>query len=130
MYDYDDPVLFDGNGTAFGSTVLNLALLGILLFGYVYYRVRGLTRKVWMGALAAGLFSAISATFVENLLNAAAFYRNTPSDWMIGHIPLYVPLGYVVVFSFIPFYIRYRYIFGFLLYGLVGLCWVLSYLVP
>lgn len=106
-------------------------ILGILLFGYVYYRVYGLTRKVWIGALAAGLFSAVSATFVENLLNVAVFYRNTPSEWMIGHIPLYVPLGYVVVFSFIPFYIRYKYICGFLLYGLVGLCWaLLSYVVP
>lgn len=104
-------------------------VLGVLLFGYVYYRVQCLTRRVWMGALATGLFSAVSATFVENLFNAAEFYHNTPSDFMIGHIPVYVPLGYVVAFSFIPFYIRYRYVCGFLLYGLVGLWWYLFSLV-
>jgi hypothetical protein len=40
-------------------------VLGVLLFGYFYYRVRGLTNKVWIGALATGLFSAASATFVR-----------------------------------------------------------------
>ena len=82
-----------------------------------------------MGALAAGLFSAASATFVENLFNAAGFYHNTPSDHMVGYVPVYVPLGYVVAFSLIPFYIRHRYVCGLLLYGLVGVCWFLFSLV-
>lgn len=106
-------------------------VLGVLLFGYFYYRVCGLTKRVWIGALATGLFSAASATFVENLFNAMGFYHNTPSHYMIGYIPVYVPLGYTVAFSLIPFYIRYKCICGFLLYGLVGTCWYLfSLIVP
>ena len=53
-------------------------VLGVLIFGYVYYRVYGLTKRVWIGALATGLFSAASATLVENLFNAAGFYHNAP----------------------------------------------------
>jgi hypothetical protein len=106
-------------------------LLGVLLFVYCYYRIHGVTEKVWMGALGTGLFSAASTTLVENLFNAMGFYQNTPSHYMIGHIPVYVPLGYVVAFSLMPLYLRYKYVFGFLLYGLVGICWyVFSFVVP
>lgn len=104
-------------------------VLGVLLFGYCYYRIRGLTKRTWMGALATGLFSAASATFVENLFNAMGFYQNTPSHYMIGHIPVYVPLGYIAAFSLIPIYLHYKYVCGFLLYGLVGICWYLFSLV-
>lgn len=106
-------------------------LLGVLLFGYCYYRIRGLTGRIWMGALGAGLFSAVSTTLVENLFNAMGFYQNTPSYYMIGRIPLYVPIGYIVTFSLIPFHLRYKYLCGPLLYGLVGICWyVFSFVVP
>lgn len=106
-------------------------VLGVLLFGYFYYRIRDLTRRAWVGALATGLFSASSATFVENLFNAAGFYHNTPGHYMVGYIPLYVPLGYIVAFSFMPFYVRHTYICGLLLYGIVGVCWHLfSHIVP
>lgn len=71
----------------------------------------------------------MSAAFVENLFNAMGFYRNTPGRYMIGHIPLYVPLGYIVAFSLIPFYLRRKYICGFLLYGFVGICWYLFALI-
>ena len=104
-------------------------VLGVLLFGYVYYRVYGLTGRVWIGALSTGLFSAASATFVENLFNAMGFYRNTPSHAMIGYIPVYVPLGYVLALSFMPLYLRYKYVCGFLLYGFVGISWYLFSLV-
>lgn len=106
-------------------------LLGVLLFGYCYHRIRGLTDRIWMAALGTGLFSAISATLVENLFNAMGFYQNTPSHYMIGYIPIYVPLGYIVAFSLIPLYLRYQYVCGLLLYGLVGICWyIFSFVVP
>jgi hypothetical protein len=104
-------------------------LLGIQLFGYFYHRILGLTNKIWVGALATGLFSAVSATLVENLFNAMGFYRNTPGHYMIGRIPLYVPLGYIVAFSLMPFYLRCKYICGFLLYGFVGIGWYLFALI-
>jgi hypothetical protein len=106
-------------------------LLGVLLFGHCYYRIHGVTDKIWLGALGTGLFSAVSTTLVENLFNAMGFYQNTPSHYMIGHIPVYVPLGYVVAFSLMPLYLRCKYVFGFLLYGLVGICWyVFSFVIP
>lgn len=98
-------------------------VLGVLLFGYFYYRIRGLTKRVWLAAITTGLFSGISSTFVENLFNSMGFYKNTPRDIMILYIPVYVPLGYIVAFSFMPFYIRHKYICGLLLYGLTGICW-------
>ena len=104
-------------------------LLGILLFGYFFYRIRGITNQVVTAALSTGLFSAVSTTIVENFFNAMGFYMNTPSYCMFGYIPVYVPLGYFVAFTFIPFYIRYKYICGFLLYGFVGLGWYILSLV-
>ncbi len=104
-------------------------ILGVLLFGYIYYRVYEFTGREWIGALAAGLFSALSAVIVENFFNAAGFYQNTPSGFMIGNIPVYVPLGYFIAFLFMPFYIRYKYFCGFLLYGFVGICWYLFSLI-
>ena len=104
-------------------------ILGVLLFGYFFYRIRGITHQVVTAALATGLFSAVSTTIVENFFNAMGFYMNTPGCCMFGSIPAYVPLGYLVAFSFIPIYIRYKYICGFLLYGLVGICWYILSLV-
>jgi len=104
-------------------------LLGIQLFGYFYHRVNGLIKKKWIAAIATGLFSAVSATFVETLFNAMGYYQNTISQYMIGAIPVYVPLGYLVAFSFLPIYLRYKYVCGFLLYGFVGICWYLFSLV-
>ena len=50
---------------------------------------------------------------------------------MTGRIPAYVPLGYIVSFSFMSFHVRYRYVCGLLLYGFVGLSWyLLSLVVP
>ena len=74
-------------------------------------------------------FSAVSITIVENFFNAMGFYMNTPGYCMFGYIPVYIPLGYFVAFTFIPFHIRYKYICGFLLYGFVGLCWYILSLV-
>jgi hypothetical protein len=102
-------------------------VLGILLFGYVFHRVRHLTGKAWAGGLACGLFSAVSATLVETLFNLAGFYANSPSRFMIGPIPLYVPLGYLLTFSLMPVYLRWRYVFGFLLSALVGIGWLIFY---
>ena len=104
-------------------------ILGILLFGYFFYRIRGLTYQVVTAALATGIFSATSTTIVENMFNAMGFYMNTPGHCMFGFIPAYVPLGYLIAFTFIPFYIRNKYICGFLLYGFVGLCWYIFSLV-
>ena len=105
--------------------------LGVLLFGYFYYRVDGLIDRAWMAALATGLFSAASATFVENLFNLMGFYRNTAGRYMVGYIPLYVPLGYVIAFSFVPFYLRHKVFCGPVLYALVGISWYLvSRIVP
>ncbi len=102
-------------------------VFGVLLFGYWYYRMRGLINKVWMAGVATGLFAAASATLIENLFNAMGFYRNTPSYCMIGYIPVYVPLGYMLAFSLLPLYLRHKCISGLLLYGFTGLGWYLSY---
>ncbi|MFQ6080058.1 MAG: hypothetical protein ACE5OW_00090 [Candidatus Bathyarchaeia archaeon] len=102
-------------------------VFGVLLFGYWYYRMLELTNKVWMAGLATGFFAAMSATFIENLFNAMGFYYNTPSYYMIWHIPVYIPLGYMFVFSLIPLYLRHKYISGLLLYGFTGLGWYLFY---
>jgi len=72
---------------------------------------------------------AVSTTIGENFFNLIGFYMNTPSYCMFGYIPVYVPLGYFIAFTFKPFYIRYKYICGFLLYGFVGLCWYILSLV-
>jgi len=100
---------------------------GVLLFGYWYYRVLGLTNKVRMAGLATGFLAAMSATFIENLFNAMGFYYNTPSYCMIWHIPVYIPLGYMLVFSLMPFYLRHTHVSGLLLYGFTGLGWYLLY---
>ncbi len=102
-------------------------VFGVLLFGYWYYRMRGLTNKVWIAGVTTGLLAAASATFIENLFNAMAFYYNTSSYCMIGYIPVYVPLGYMLAFSLLPFYLRHKCISGLLLYGFTGLGWYLSY---
>ena len=102
-------------------------ILGVLLFGYCYYRVHGLTNRVVVAGLIAGFLAAASTTFVENLFNAMGFYRNSPSYCMLWHIPIYIPLGYMLVFSLLPIYLRHKYIFGPLLYGLTGLGWYLFY---
>lgn len=100
---------------------------GVMLFGYVCLRVNGLTDNYAISGLATGLFAAASATFMENLFNAMGFYLNTPSHCMIGSVPLFVALGYITTFSLTPFYLRYRYISGFLLYGFIGLTWYIAY---
>jgi hypothetical protein len=102
-------------------------IFGVLLFGYFYYRMRGLMNKVWIAGLLTGLFAAGSAIIVENLFNAMGFYSNTPSYCMLWHIPIYIPLGYMLVFSFMPIYLRYNYISGLCLYGFTGLSWYLFY---
>ena len=102
-------------------------ILGVLLFGYCYYRVRGLTNRVWVAGLVAGFLAAASTTFVENLFNAMGFYHNSPSYCMLLHIPIYIPLGYMLVFSLLPLYLRHKYIFGPLPYGFTGLAWYLFY---
>jgi len=67
--------------------------------------------------------TAVSTTAVENFFNDMGFYLNTPGYSIFGCIPAYVPFSYFVSLTFIPFGIRYEYICGFLVYGLVGLCW-------
>lgn len=104
--------------------ILPYWVLGVLLFGYLCYRIQGLTKKVWLAGVATGLFSAISTTFVENLFNSMGFYKNTPCHLMILHVPLYVPLGYIAAFSFIPFHILHKYFCGMLLYGFTGIMWL------
>lgn len=105
--------------------VLLYWLFGVLLFGYCYHRVYETTNNVLMASFAVGLFAATSATFIENLFNAAGFYHNTPSYFMIWHIPIYVPLGYVFAFSLMPLYLRHKYISGLLFYSFTGLGWCL-----
>ena len=105
--------------------VLLYWLFGVLLFGYCYHRVYEATNKVLMASFAVGFFAAASATFTENLFNATRFYHNTPSYFMIWHIPIYVPLGYMFAFSLMPLYLRYKYISGLLLYGFTALGWYL-----
>jgi hypothetical protein len=102
-------------------------IFGVLLLGYCHYRVRGLTGRVWFAGLVTGLFAAASATFIENLFNAMGFYQNNSSQFMIGYIPLYVPLGYMLVFSLLTFHLRHKYVGGLLLYGFTGLSWYLFY---
>ncbi|MGD2294220.1 MAG: hypothetical protein PVF22_00105 [Candidatus Aminicenantes bacterium] len=102
---------------------------GILLFGHVCHRVKELTQKKWLSGLVTGLFAALSTLLVETLFNEAEFYSNTPSVVMIGKIPVYVPLGYFLVFSFMPFFIQYKYVFGVWLYPLTGLAWIFLYYV-
>lgn len=102
-------------------------LLGVSLFGYCYYRVLGVTDRGWIAGLMTGLFAAGSTTVVENLFNSMGFYRNTSSHLMIGYIPLFIPLGYLVTFSLMPLYLRYRYPAGFLLYALTGASWWIFY---
>jgi hypothetical protein len=102
-------------------------IFGVLLLGYCHYRVRSLTDRVWFAGLTTGLFAAASATFIENLFNAMGFYKNSPSQFMIGYIPIYVPLGYMLVFSLLTFHLRHKYVSGFLLYGFTGLSWYLFY---
>jgi len=102
-------------------------LFGILLFGYCYHRVLVLTGREWGAGLATGLFAAISSTFVENLFNAMGFYHNTGSYLLIGYIPLFIPLGYLVTFSLMPLYLRYRYLTGLLLYAFAGVSWWIFY---
>ena len=41
-------------------------------------------------------FSAVSTNSMENFFNGMGFYA--PGDCMLGHIPVYVPIGYVVAF--------------------------------
>lgn len=74
-----------------------------------------------------GLFAAGSTTVVENLFNSMGFYHNTSSHLMIGSIPLLIPVGYLVTFSLMPLYLRYRYLAGFLLYALLGASWWIFY---
>ncbi len=100
---------------------------GVMLFGYICLRVNGLTDNRALSGLVTGLFAAASAIFMENLFNAMGFYLNTPSHCMIGHVPVFVALGYIATFSLTPFYLRYRYISGFLLYGFIGLSWYISH---
>jgi len=105
--------------------VLLYWLFGVLLFSYCYHRVYAVTNKVLIASLAVCIFAAASATFIENLFNATGFYQNTPSYFMICHIPIYVPLGYIFAFSLMPLYLRYKYISGVLLYGFTALGWYL-----
>jgi len=74
-----------------------------------------------------GLFAAGSTTVVENLFNAMGFYHNTSSYLLIGYIPLFIPLGYLVTFSLMPLYLRYRYLAGLLLYVFTGASWWIFY---
>lgn len=102
-------------------------LLGVSLFGYCYYRVLGVTGRRWVAGLMTGLFAAGSTTVVENLFNFMGFYHNTGSHLLIGYIPLFVPLGYLVTFSLMPLYLRYRYLAGLLLYAFMGASWWIFY---
>jgi len=102
-------------------------LLGVTLFGYCYYRVLGVTGRRWVAGLTTGLFAAGSTTVVENLFNLMGFYRNTSSYFLIGYIPLFIPLGYLLTFSLMPLYLRYRYLAGLLLYPFAGASWWIFY---
>jgi hypothetical protein len=105
--------------------VMGYWAFGVLLFGYTCRRVRALTGKAWLAGLASASLSAVGAWGVEALFNAMHFYHNTPASVMIGPIPLYVPLGYFATFLFMPLYLRWKRVFGFLLYGIAASFWYL-----
>ncbi len=102
-------------------------LLGVSLFGYCSCRVLGVTGRGGVAGLMTGLFAAGSTTVVENLFNLMGFYRNTSSYFLIGYIPLFIPLGYLLAFSLMPLYLRYRYLAGLLLYPFAGASWWIFY---
>ncbi len=102
-------------------------LLGVSLFGYCCHRVLGVTGRGWLAGLMTGLLAASSTTVVENLFNFMGFYRNISSHFLIGYIPLFIPLGYLVTFSLMPLYLRHKYLAGFFLYAFAGASWWIFY---
>ncbi len=104
-------------------------LFGVVLFGYIYIRSIHIFKSVAIAVAAVSFFSAINGLVAENLFNYMGFYRNNVSSIMIVKTPVYLPLGYMVTFAFMPLYLKFRWISGLLLFGIICLCWLMFSLI-